>query len=209
MKYATHRNLILLLVILHTVGVVGILVPQTRNLVLSLSSINLFLGFIVLLLSESKNLRSILTFVSIAFIIGFGSELIGVHTGLLFGNYSYGANLGVKFQDVPLIIGVNWAVLVITSGSLTENLTENLWVKVLLNSILMVFFDFIMEPVAMKSDFWSWNNDAIPFFNYVCWFFIALMLQMIYLRFFKIKSNIVYKSLFVIQLVFFTLLNLF
>ncbi len=113
MKLASHRNLIFVLIILHLVGVVGILIPQTRNLVLSLSSINLFLGFIVILLSERKNLTGILVFSLIAFLIGYGSELIGVHTGALFGNYWYGANLGLKLMEVPLIIGINWGVLAI------------------------------------------------------------------------------------------------
>lgn len=208
MKFANHRNLIAVLVILHVVGLIGISFPKTRDLVLSLSPINLFLGFIVLLFSDVKNVRSILIFVFLAFIIGFGSELIGVHTGLLFGEYSYGANLGIKFLDVPLIIGINWAVLAITSSSLSEKLTKNLWVKVIINSLLMVLFDFIMEPVAMKSDFWSWENDVIPFYNYVCWFLVAMVLQVIYLFLFKIESNKVYKSLFFIQLVFFLFLNL-
>jgi putative membrane protein len=209
MKLATHRNLIVVLIILHLVGVVGILVPQTRDLVLSLSAINLFLGFIIILLSDRKHLKPILFFSVIAFLVGYGSELIGVHTGILFGNYSYGVNLGIKLMEVPLIIGINWGVLAITSASLTERITNNLFVKIVLNSLLMVFFDFLMEPVAMKSDFWSWQNDEIPFYNYVCWFFVAIVLQIIYLFFLKIKSNIVYKSLFIIQLVFFTLLNLF
>ena len=41
------------------------------------------------------------------------TEAIGVNTGLLFGTYEYGANLGFKIFGVPLIIGVNWTVLII------------------------------------------------------------------------------------------------
>jgi putative membrane protein len=209
MKLASHRNLILVLVILHLVGVVGILIPQTRSLVLSLSAINLFLGFIVILLSEKKNLTGILVFSLIAFLIGYGSELIGVHTGALFGNYWYGANLGLKLMEVPLIIGINWGVLAITSASLTQKFINNIYIKIGVNSLLMVFFDFIMEPVAMKSDFWSWENDVIPIYNYVCWFFVALILQAIYLNFFKNRTNKVLNALFLIQLLFFTILNFF
>jgi putative membrane protein len=209
MKLASHRNLILVLVILHLVGVVGILIPQTRSLVLSLSAINLFLGFIVILLSERKNLTGILVFSLIAFLIGYGSELIGVHTGALFGNYWYGANLGLKLMEVPLIIGINWGVLAITSASLTQKFINNIYIKIGVNSLLMVFFDFIMEPVAMKSDFWSWENDVIPIYNYVCWFFVALILQAIYLNFFKNRTNKVLNALFLIQLLFFTILNFF
>jgi putative membrane protein len=209
MKLASHRNLILVLVILHLVGVVGILIPQTRSLVLSLSAINLFLGFIVILLSEKKNLTGILVFSLIAFLIGYGSELIGVHTGALFGNYWYGANLGLKLMEVPLIIGINWGVLAITSASLTQKFINNIYIKIGVNSLLMVFFDFIMEPVAMKSDFWSWEKDVIPIYNYVCWFFVALILQAIYLNFFKNRTNKVLNALFLIQLLFFTILNFF
>jgi putative membrane protein len=209
MKLASHRNLIFVLIILHLVGVVGILIPQTRNLVLSLSSINLFLGFIVILLSERKNLTGILVFSLIAFLIGYGSELIGVHTGALFGNYWYGANLGLKLMEVPLIIGINWGVLAITSASLTQKFINNIYIKIGVNSLLMVFFDFIMEPVAMKSDFWSWENDVIPIYNYVCWFFVSLILQAIYLNFFKNRTNKVLNALFLIQLLFFTILNFF
>ena len=209
MKLASHRNLILVLVILHLVGVVGILIPQTRSLVLSLSAINLFLGFIVILLSERKNLTGILVYSLIAFLIGYGSELIGVHTGALFGNYWYGANLGLKLMEVPLIIGINWGVLAITSASLTQKFVDNIFLKIGINSLLMVFFDFIMEPVAMKSDFWSWENDVIPIYNYVCWFFVSLILQAIYLNFFKNRTNKVLNALFLIQLLFFTILNFF
>ena len=190
-------------------GVVGILIPHTRSLVLSLSAINLILGFIVILLSEKKNLTGILVFSLIAFLIGYGSELIGVHTGALFGNYWYGANLGLKLMEVPLIIGINWGVLAITSASLTQKFINNIYIKIGVNSLLMVFFDFIMEPVAMKSDFWSWENDVIPIYNYVCWFFVALILQAIYLNFFKNRTNKVLNALFLIQLLFFTILNFF
>jgi putative membrane protein len=209
MKLASHRNLILVLVILHLVGVVGILIPQTRNLVLPLSAINLFLGFIVILLSDRKNITGLLVFSLIAFLIGYGSELIGVHTGALFGIYWYGANLGLKLMEVPLIIGINWGVLAITSASLTQRFIDNIFIKIGVNSLLMVFFDFVMEPVAMKSDFWSWENDVIPFFNYVCWFFVATILQVIYLNFFKTSTNKVLNTLFIIQLLFFTILNFF
>ena len=58
----------------------------------------------------------------IAFAIGFSAELIGVHSGMLFGNYSYGNNLGLKLAEVPLIIGINWGVLAVTSASITETL---------------------------------------------------------------------------------------
>lgn len=209
MKFFTERNLIFILLILHLVGISGILVPQTKSLVLSLSFLNLLIGFCLLLVSVFKNKYSFLFFMGIAFVFGFGSELIGVHTGLLFGNYTYGSNLGPKLFAVPLIIGINWGVLSVTSASLTESFKINNFIKATLNSLIMVLFDFLMEPVAMKSDFWAWQNDDIPIYNFICWFLISLILQLIYLFFFKFETNKVFKALFLIQLVFFLLLNIF
>ncbi|MBM3451681.1 MAG: carotenoid biosynthesis protein [Bacteroidetes bacterium] len=210
MKVSSHPTLIItILIILYVVGLVGILFPQTRGVVLPLSSVNLFLGFLLLSYSEKKSLKSLLIFMAIAFIIGFCSELIGVQTGILFGNYSYGTNLGIKFIGVPLIIGLNWAVLTVTSASITEGFSENIVFRVVINSLIMVLFDFVMEPVAVKFDFWSWHSNEIPVYNYVCWFLISVILQFIYLTYFTIKSNIVYKTLFIVQFLFFLFLNLF
>ncbi|MFM7661433.1 MAG: carotenoid biosynthesis protein, partial [Bacteroidota bacterium] len=210
MKVSSHPILIItILIVLYMVGLVGILFPQTRGVVLPLSSVNLFLGFLLLLYSEKKSIKSLLIFMVIAFIIGFCFELIGVQTGILFGNYSYGTNLGIKFIGVPLIIGLNWAVLTVTSASITEGFSENIVFRMVINSLIMVLFDFFMEPVAMKFDFWSWHSNEIPVYNYVCWFLISVILQFIYLTYFTIKSNIVYKTLFIVQFLFFLFLNLF
>ena len=203
-----NQIFISILIILHVVGVLGISLQETRQLVLSLSFVNLLIGFILLLFSVVNQRKTLFVFLFSAFILGFGSELIGVHTGLLFGDYWYGSNLGPKIAGVPLIIGINWGLLAVSSAALTESFKFNKWIKITLNSFLMVAFDLVMEPVAMKSDFWSWSNDIIPLYNYICWFFVAFLIQMIYLNLFNVQSNIVFKSLFIIQFLFFIVLNL-
>lgn len=39
----------------------------------------------------------------------------------------------------------------------------------------MTAIDFIMEPVAIRHQFWRWNSGQIPLFNYVSWFSVALL----------------------------------
>ena len=199
--------LIAILIIFHMVGLIGIMLPDFKQLILSLSFLNLLLAFTVIILAENENKLLLISFLSIAFIIGISVELIGVHTGMLFGDYSYGANLGPKLWGVPLVIGINWGVLSITTASITQKINLPVYFKIIVNAFLLVLFDFVMEPVAMKSDFWSWKNDEIPLFNYVCWFFVALILQLIYHWIRKPKSNKVFNALFVIQLLFFIILN--
>ena len=78
---------------------------------------------------------------------------------------------------------------------------------VLDGALLTVFFDWVMEPVAVKLGFWQWEGGVIPFFNYLCWFLIsaALLLLFRYLRFDKTNHFAVH--LFIIQLLFFLTLR--
>ena len=41
-------------------------------------------------------------------------------------------------------------------------------------AFLATGFDWIMEPVAMKLDYWQWVGQIIPFQNYRAWFLIGL-----------------------------------
>jgi putative membrane protein len=207
MQVIQNKYLIAILIIFHMVGLVGIMLPNFKDLILSLSFLNLLLAFVVILLGENESKPILMKFLLIAFVIGLTVELIGVHTGLLFGDYKYGLNLGPKLWDVPLVIGINWGVLTVTAASVSHSLKFPHTLKIIVNAFILVIFDFVMEPVAMKSDFWSWNNNSIPFFNYVCWFFIAVILQLIYFAMRKPNSNKVFNALFFIQFIFFIILN--
>jgi putative membrane protein len=199
--------LIAILVIFYTVGTVGILREASREQFLSLSFFNLLLSFSVLVVGRNNRSWLFYAFVVLCYLIGLTVEYIGVHTGLLFGEYQYGENLGLKFMGIPLIIGINWAMLVLTSGSFLVHFKRGNWLKSMLAAGLMTGLDAIMEPVAMKSDFWQWKNDVIPLYNYVCWFFISWALLWIGFKLKLIESNKVSKALFILLIVFFTILN--
>lgn len=200
--------LIAILIIFYTVGTVGILREASREQFLSLSFFNLLLSFSLLVVGRKSRSRLFYAFIGLCYITGLTVEYIGVHTGLLFGEYSYGDNLGFKFMGIPLIIGINWAMLVLTSGSFLVHFKLADWLKSMLAAALMTGLDAIMEPVAMKSDFWQWKNDVIPFYNYVCWFFISWALLWIGFKLKLIESNKVSKALFILLTVFFTILSL-
>ena len=199
--------LILLLFIFYTVGTVGILLPETREQFLSLSFFNLILSFSILLLGRKEHSLQTYVFIVCCFMTGMTVEWIGIHTGWLFGNYYYGENLGFKWLGVPLVIGINWSMLVFTSGSFFAQTSWKPWLKALASAGLMTGLDVLMEPVAMKSDFWHWSNNTIPIFNYTCWFFISWALLWIGFYFNRIETNKVSKALFILLAVFFTLLN--
>lgn len=203
----SHKNKILIgiIILFHLVGSVGLAIPSTKAYFLSLSSYNLLLSFLVVLIAPGlKRLRFYL-FVLFVFLIGYGVEWIGVHTHFLFGNYSYGKNLGFKLSGIPLIIGINWVVLILVTHSISlKFLNHNIFTPVLA-AIFMVGLDFLIEPVAIKSDYWSWFENHIPVFNYVCWFFISLIIHFIYRKIRLTEQNTVYNCIYIVLVVFFSI----
>jgi len=203
----SHKNKILIgiIILFHLVGSVGLAIPSTKAYFLSLSSYNLLLSFLVVLIAPGlKRLRFYL-FVLFVFLIGYGVEWIGVHTHYLFGIYSYGKNLGFKLSGIPLIIGINWVVLILVTHSISLKFLNHRIFTPVLAAILMVGLDFLIEPVAIKSDYWSWFENHIPVFNYVCWFFISLIIHFIYRKIRLTEQNTVYNCIYIVLVVFFSI----
>ena len=140
--------------------------------------------------------------------IGFSVEGIGVATGALFGNYSYGSTFGFKLFETPLMIGVNWLFLALSTYGIVQYFTKKALWLILLPPVLMTSLDYLVEPVAMKLDFWSWENDSIPLQNYAMWFLTSLFIHsIIYL--FKPKINTkISIVVFSVQVLFFGVLNI-
>ena len=85
------------LVVFFSVGLVGMLLPATNSFFLQLTPLALLLSFVVLALSdESKQHGKLIVYLLFIYITSFAIEVAGVHTGLLFGAYSYGDNLASK-----------------------------------------------------------------------------------------------------------------
>lgn len=177
----------MLLVIFFSVGLVGMLLPATNSFFLQLTPFALILSFTVLALSdESKNRAKLLAYLLFIYITSYAIEVAGVHTGLLFGEYSYGNNLGVKLWGTPLIIGANWFFLVYTTAAILERTKMSTVLKIVLASLFMLAYDIVMEQVAPRMDMWSWKEVAVPLQNYVTWFLIAVAYH-VGLKILKIK----------------------
>ena len=171
--------------------------------------LNLTLCFGLLLLAWPLNSRKHIAIVYSFFVAGMFAEWCGVHFGFPFGNYIYGDNLGFKFSGVPILIGINWAMLVLITGSIASRITKHLWLKVMIGSALMVFLDLFIEPNASALDFWHWENSHIPLSNYVGWFVIAALLHFIFQRTIKEINFRFSLNLYLAQLIFFASLYVY
>lgn len=198
------------LYIIFAVGIAGHIIPATRNLMLMLTPLTLFITTTVVIISLSKEKNTKLFYWLIIFyVITFLIEVAGVKTGLIFGEYVYGDTLGLKIFDVPLIIGINWVLVILGAIGAAKVLTKNDKVISLLAGAIAVAFDFVLEPVAIKYNYWNWENVSVPFQNYAAWFIISFFAAFIFLRLkINFETNIPQHYLF-IQAVFFISVLLF
>lgn len=197
----------IIVVALHLVGIIGLSLPEYRWLFLLLTPFQLLSSMILILVFHRGWNDAFPIFAAAAFWIGFGSELIGIHTGYLYGDYVYGASLGPKLWDVPLVIGVNWFILVYLTGAVFHKSIPNDYYAAFLGAVSMTALDYIMEPVAVALDFWSWKFEIIPVENYLGWFIVAFLIHLIYRKVKFEKENSLAAFLLVALILFFGILN--
>tara|TARA_B100000963_G_scaffold86183_1_gene73816 strand:- start:3030 stop:3665 length:636 start_codon:yes stop_codon:yes gene_type:complete len=202
----TKVNLIIItLFIIHLVGGVALSIDSVKSMFLFLTPINLTFTFGLLIWGNDDFSINFFKIISVLFLIGFFIEVIGVYSGLLFGQYHYGKTLGFQLLKVPLIIGVNWVILVVSSFAVSSYFVSDTILKVVLPSLIMVLLDLMIEPVAIRLDFWHWKSEVIPLQNYIMWFLVALIMNWI-LTFNQFKFNVKLGfGLIISQILFFTL----
>lgn len=196
----------IVILVLHGVGILGLSLPEYQDWFLALTPVQLLSSLLIILLFHRGWNDSFPIFAAAAFWIGFGAELIGIHTGYLFGDYVYGPTLGPKLWDVPIIIGVNWFILAYLTGSVFRKIPNDYYAA-FLGALAMTALDYIIEPVAVALDFWYWKFDVIPVENYLGWFGVSFVVHLIFRKANFEKFNPIALLLLLTLIVFFTVLN--
>lgn len=208
------------LLIIYAVGVAGMLTPWAKDFIL-LTPFNLVASLAFLIWGEENKSNKIWLGLALAGAIGWAVEAFGVSTGLLFGNYKYGDTLGWKIAETPIMMAVNWAMLIYIVVAICNYFIFS-WQQgfcrrmatALIGATLMVSLDFLIEPAAVAFDFWSWQpNNGNSFFvapaqNYLAWWGISFVI-IIGVQPLLIQSrNAAAAVLLLLQFLFFALLNI-
>jgi bisanhydrobacterioruberin hydratase len=225
-KYSSYQVATAIAIFFHAIGLVGLLYFD-KAFFIAATPMNLLLSFGLLIWTARETKASFYIFLLACFVVGIAVEMIGVHTGLLFGEYHYGAVLGYGVNGIPLLIGVNWFIVIYCCGTgismFFRKLSDGIAfpderkakrlrsLSVIIDgATLAVFFDWLMEPVAVKLGYWTWLGDgSIPFYNYICWFGVSVVLLSVF-RFGNFnKHNKFALNLLLVQLMFFLILRTF
>ncbi|MDA9658600.1 carotenoid biosynthesis protein [Flavobacteriaceae bacterium] len=203
------RMSIFFLWLINISGFFGMLSDQ-NEFFLSTTPYVLSLTLLLLILNHDLSSKKSKIGLMLIFLFGLIVELLGVNYGLFFGDYSYGANLGSKIYGVPYVIGFNWVLLIIATGSVSDKLIKGKEVyKIIFASFLMVLIDLLMEKSAPKLDFWEFVISPVPFSNYLWWFIFSLCFQYIFFKTVKTKEYNLSSNILVIQFIFFGMLAVF
>jgi len=198
-----------IIVLFHLVGLFGFLNPAWEVFFIKLVPYHLLLMLLIMIFTVEDRSYNLLKFASLVYLAGYLIEVLGVNTGLIFGNYRYGSALGLKVWEVPLLIGVNWLILVYCTGIFLQSVhVKNKWVFSAIGALILLGIDFLIEPVAIKFDYWSWYGGIIPVQNYIGWYVFSFFLFLFYTSCNFKKSNNAAIVLLFTQAAFFLALNL-
>lgn len=179
MKKPTESKILSILRAWYLVGIVGFSIPFSHNVFRFLTPFSLLLLLVLFFLyHENRDRRFWISMLSI-FLLGFGVELAGVITGKIFGVYEYGKTLGLSISGVPLIIGVNWIIMVYGGIALASLVRPGRIVGSLLAALIMTTSDFFIEKFAILSDMWSWQSTDPPLQNYISWFIFSFLFSLL------------------------------
>jgi putative membrane protein len=228
-KLSSHQknNIALFIAILfHVCGALGILFTPYKQWFVSATPVNLLLMAALLVFTQKEKSISFFAFLLLCYVTGMITEMIGANTAKIFGQYQYTEVIGIKLFVVPLIIGVNWFIAVYCSCTIIFLLNEWLYKKlssdmrpsiivqlfsfVIDAALLTTLFDFILEPSAAQLNYWKWFPDgSVPLYNFICWFILSAVLSTVYHRLKFDKRNQFAVHLFIIQVLFFWVLQTF
>lgn len=211
-----ERIAIIIIFVLHAVGAVGVLLGK-GDLIWPLTPVNLLIsGLLSLALAWSE--RTVWWIWVMA--VGILAEIVGVQTGLLFGNYHYGEVLGPTIFGVPLLLGWMWLLLLQGSRDpglprLREALTGACW---------MTAMDLLIEPIAVRAGWWAWEAEPegswlgyglhvagqiIPTWNFVSWWLVSFLLLLVAPSCHAPLPYRVWRTMWWTMAAFFLILNLF
>ncbi|WP_231459194.1 MULTISPECIES: carotenoid biosynthesis protein [unclassified Pedobacter] len=195
------------IIIFHLVGLTGFLIPLLQPYFMKLVPFHLLLMFAIIIFSYNADLKRLLLFICGVFICGYLVEVLGVKTGKIFGSYAYGSTLGFKLASVPLLMGVNWVILIFSAGQMIRSFKiRNGILASLLGGFCLILLDFFLEPIAVKFDYWHWDKNIIPAQNFLAWFIVSVILLKFYYALGLKQQKFIGTTMYISQLIFFVVL---
>jgi uncharacterized membrane protein len=117
--------------------------------------------------------------------LGFTVEVLGVHTGVPFGQYSYEPSLGFRVLGVPLLVGLAWIMMSWPAALVARRLVRGRIPRVLVGAWALACWDLFLDPQMVDAGHWRWTNprphlpgvDTVPLTNLAGWLLVSLVIS--------------------------------
>ncbi len=202
--------LIALFAIFNLIGCIGLIMPVTKTYFQLFIPFNILFSFLLVLIFHTQFNRHFIFSLLIISVFGFLIEVLGVNTGKVFGSYYYHLHLGPKLWNVPLLIGLNWLLLIYCSASQISKLNYSIYLKSIIIATMMLLIDLALEIFAIENQMWVWTkNNHPPVQNYLAWWLVSFMMAICYLKINKeIYYNKIANAVLIIMFGFFILFDI-
>ena len=103
-------------------------------------------------------------------------ETTAIITGFPYGHFGYSELLGQRlFGYVPWTVALAWTPLLLAAYVIARRTIENLPVRIVAIALILVVFDLVLDPGAVRLGFWRYADGGafygVPVSNFVGWVF--------------------------------------
>ena len=151
----------------------------------ALTEICMYVLFILCLVHAFKQGVSHVSYLLGGLLFGLLLEYVNVISdmGYVYGQFT--VMFGKAPLNIPLCIGVGWAIIMYSTRLFTDAFRLPLWTSVALDTVLAISIDLSMDAVAYRLHMWHWNWTGtglnpltadwfgIPFGNFFGWLMVV------------------------------------
>ena len=144
----------------------------------------------ICMLARAWSLRQLIRAGGVVLIGAWAIEVVGVHTGLPFGDYMYSAMLQPQLGGVPLLIPLAWLMMLPPAWAVAEVILPYqqeesrcqhcplIWAA--LAGAAFTAWDLFLDPQMVERGLWKWSAPGeylgIPLLNFLGWWLAATLL---------------------------------
>lgn len=129
----------------------------------------------------TRGVRYAAALVAVAGVGGWLVEVLGVHTGVPFGDYAYAGGLGPQVAGVPVVIGAAWLMMAHPAAVVGVAAARSLSWQIAVATVALAGWDVFLDPQMVDAGHWSWAHpsphlpgvDAVPLTNFGGWLVVA------------------------------------
>ena len=179
-----RENRFTIAVVFPTIGAITLVLSSESVLpdILAFNALLLLFGTLVmrspLLVGAAPVLtKGGLVLVGLMCLYTYAIEIIGVATGMPYGEFAYGVELGPMLFGVPLALPLFFIPLVANAYLLTllvfPSWSSIRYFRIFMALIFVLGIDFVLDPAAVAIGFWSYDGGGwyygVPASNYAGW----------------------------------------